>query len=49
MKPDSKTENLTKKDSEILTENLEIEDDLKKPEDNTRYGDWVKNGRAIDF
>lgn len=20
-----------------------------KPEDNTRYGDWVKNGRTIDF
>jgi hypothetical protein len=25
------------------------EDNLKKPEDNTRYGDWVKNGRTIDF
>ena len=50
MKQEPKTENLTKKDSEILTENLEIEDDLKKPEeDNTRYGDWVKNGRTIDF
>jgi len=26
------------------------EDTLKKKEeDNTRYGDWVKNGRTIDF
>jgi hypothetical protein len=49
MKPETKSENSIKKDSEILTENLEIEDDLKKPEDNTRYGDWVKNGRTIDF
>lgn len=49
MKPEPKTENLTKKDSEILTENLEIEGNLNKPEDNTRYGDWVKNGRTIDF
>lgn len=45
MKPEPKTENST----EISKENLEIEDDLKKPEDNTRYGDWVKNGRTIDF
>ena len=28
---------------------LESENALKKPEDNTRYGDWVKNGRTIDF
>ncbi len=50
MKPEPKTENLTKKDSKILKENLEIEDVLTKPEeDNTRYGDWVKNGRTIDF
>ena len=28
---------------------LELDDTLKKPEDNTRYGDWVKNGRTIDF
>jgi hypothetical protein len=50
MKPETKSENSIKKDSEILTENLEIEDILKKPEeDNTRYGDWVKNGRTIDF
>jgi hypothetical protein len=27
----------------------ELDDALKKPEDNTRYGDWVKNGRTIDF
>ena len=50
MKPEPKTEDSIKKDSEILKENLEIEDALTKPEeDNTRYGDWVKNGRTIDF
>ncbi len=45
------TENeLDKKNSSNPEEELKSEKDiLKKPEDNTRYGDWVKNGQAIDF
>jgi len=39
---------LTKENS-IKKEESESEDILTKPEDNTRYGDWVKNGRTIDF
>jgi hypothetical protein len=38
---------LKKEESE--KEKSESEDTLIKPEDNTRYGDWVKNGRTIDF
>ncbi len=51
MKPETKTEDPTKKDSEISKEILENNDDLKpeEKEDNTRYGDWVINGRTIDF
>ena len=51
MKPEPKTENATKKDSEISKETLETNDDLKpeEKEDNTRFGDWVINGRTIDF
>ena len=52
MTPEPKTEDSTKKDSEISKEILENNDDLKKPEekeDNTRFGDWVINGRTIDF
>ena len=50
--------NLTKENSpklekeELPSEKEELsskEDILKKAEDNTRYGDWVKNGRTIDF
>jgi hypothetical protein len=42
---------LDKKNSLNFKEELKLEEDiLKKPEeDNTRYGDWVKNGRTIDF
>jgi hypothetical protein len=41
---------LDKKNSSNSAEELKLEEDiLKKPEDNTRYGDWVKNGRTIDF
>ena len=57
MKPEPKTQDSITKDSEISKEILENNDDLKpndnlKPEekeDNTRYGDWVINGRTIDF
>ena len=38
--------------SAITINKAQINDDLKKPEekeDNTRYGDWVINGRTIDF
>jgi hypothetical protein len=52
-KTNSTTENSPKlQKEELLSEKEELpskEDILKKPEDNTRYGDWVKNGRTIDF
>jgi hypothetical protein len=44
----STKENPLKKE-EPEKEKSESEDTLIKPEDNTRYGDWVKNGRTIDF
>ena len=45
---ESTKENPLKKE-EFKKEESESEDVLAKPEDNTRYGDWVKNGRTIDF
>ena len=41
-------ENSLKK-GESEKEESKSEDVLVKSEDNTRYGDWVKNGRTIDF
>jgi hypothetical protein len=51
MKSTPKNENLNEENSSKLEEEKisSEEDILKKPEDNTRYGDWVKNGRTIDF
>jgi len=50
MKSTTKNENLNEENSSKLEEKITYEEDiLKKPEDNTRYGDWVKNGRTIDF
>jgi hypothetical protein len=51
MKPEPKTQDSITKDSEISKEILENNDDLKpeEKEDNTRFGDWVIKGRAIDF
>jgi hypothetical protein len=37
------------KENPLKKEDSESEDTLVKTEDNTRYGDWVKNGRTIDF
>jgi hypothetical protein len=37
---------------QLHSEKVELpskEDILKKPEDTTRYGVWVNNGRTIDF
>jgi hypothetical protein len=51
MKPEPKTQDSITKDSEISKEILENNDDLKpeEKEDNTRFGDWVIKGQAIDF
>jgi hypothetical protein len=56
-KNQSENSQLDKENSQLDKENnpkkedleSELDDALKKPEDNTRYGDWVKNGRTIDF
>jgi len=51
MKSTPKDENLNEENYSKPEEKINSEEDiLKKPEeDNTRYGDWVKNGRTIDF
>ena len=50
MKSTPKNENLNEENSSKPEEKISPNEDvLKKPEDNTRYGDWVINGRTIDF
>jgi hypothetical protein len=50
MKSSPTNNNLNEENSPKLEEKTSSEEDiLKKPEDNPRYGDWVKNGRTIDF
>jgi len=49
MKTKPETESLKSESAIISDENSKNENTFQEPEDNTRFGDWVKNGRTIDF
>jgi len=53
--PEKNTSDKTESEKKPSTDNSDVADvaegeaEKKKPLDPTRYGDWEKNGRCIDF